>query len=374
MIPYARQNIDQQDIASVVDVLKSAWLTTGPKIPEFESAFAQTTGSAHAIAVNSGTASLHAAMHVHGVGPDDEVIVPAITFVASANAVVYEGGVPVFADVDPRTLLLDSAEVERRITPKTKGIVAVDYAGQPCDYEALRDIASRHGLFLHADACHAVGAFYKGKPAGSLADTSSFSFHAVKPITTAEGGMITTDNETLARRLRIFRNHGITTDFRERESKGTWHYDMEELGYNYRLSDLQCALGIAQLSKLAAWTLRRQEIAGRYDSFFQNHPSFLPLEKHSDRTHAYHLYVVKLQGKWAGQRQDFFQAMRKRGISVNVHYGPVYQHSFYIKKFGSRDGLCPRAEETHQNIVSLPIFGGMTDIELEEVLAALDFL
>jgi len=371
MIPYARQSIDEEDIASVVKALRSPWLTTGPNVTDFENAFARFTGCAHAVAVNSGTASLHAAMHVYGVGPGDEVIVPAITFVASSNAVVYQEGIPVFADVDPQALLLDPEDVKRRITPKTKGIIAVDYAGQPCDYEALQAIASEHNLFLHGDACHALGATYKGRAVGSLAQSSSFSFHAVKPITTAEGGMLTTDDAELGRKFRIFRNHGITTDFRERETKGTWHYDMAELGYNYRLSDLQCAMGVTQLSKAPSWTQRRGKIASHYDALFHNHPQVQPLAKLTDRTHAYHLYVVKLQGEWAGRRTEFFIKMRALGVALNVHYRPVYQHSFYVKKYGNQDGRCPVAEEVYENMVSLPIFASMSEQELEEITTGL---
>jgi perosamine synthetase len=322
LLPYGRQTIDDDDIAAVVEVLRSDWLTTGPKVEECERALAAYTGTAHAVAVSNGTAALHTAMHALSVGPGDEVIVPAITFVATANAVVYCGGTPVFADVDPATLLLDPVDVARRITPRTKVIVAVDYAGQPCDYEALRAIAQQHGLKLVADACHALGASDAGRPVGSLADLSTFSFHPVKPITTGEGGAITTDDAELAARMRVFRSHGITSDFRQREKEGSWAYEMVSLGYNYRLSDLQCALAVSQLRKLPSWVARRQEIAARYDAAFANQQKFQPLSKRDGIAHAYHLYVIRLRSDL--ERGAVFSALRSAGIGVNVHYAPVH--------------------------------------------------
>ena len=238
-LPYGRQWLDEDDIAAVGEVLHSDWLTTGPKVGDFEQAFAGFVGAKEAVTVCNGTAALHAAMYAVGIGPGDEVIVPPMTFAATANCVVFQGGTPIFADVNSDTLLLDPAQVESRITPRTKAVIAVDYTGQPCDYDALRTIADRHGLTLVADACHALGASYKGRPVGSLADLSTFSFHPVKHITTGEGGMITTGDPELARRMRVFRNHGITTDHRQREKQGSWFYEMVDLGYNYRLTDVQ---------------------------------------------------------------------------------------------------------------------------------------
>ena len=258
--------MDEADIEAVIQVLRSDWLTTGPKVEAFEQAVAQYGGATYGVAVNSGTAALHAAMYAIGIGPGDEVIVPAMTFAATANSVVYQGGTPVFADVEPQTLLLDPRQVVAKITPRTKAVVAVDYAGQPCDYTALRDIAEKHGVYLIADACHALGGAYQGKPVGSLADLTVFSFHPVKHITTGEGGMVVTAYSELAERMRMFRNHGITSDHRQRDQRGTWYYEMTDLGYNYRLTDLQCALGLSQLQKLAAWLSRRQMIAGCYDA------------------------------------------------------------------------------------------------------------
>jgi perosamine synthetase len=294
MIPYGRQCIDEEDIQAVVNVLRSDWLTTGPLIEAFEEAFARRVGARHAVAVSSGTAALHAAMHALGIVQGDEVIVPAITFAASANCVVYQGGTPVFADVDPETLLIDPASVESRLSSKTKAIIAVDFAGQPCDYDALKDIAERHNLVLVADACHALGGRYKDKPVGTLAALNAFSFHPVKHITTGEGGMVTTDDPIMAERMLLFRNHGITTDHRQRAQQGSWFYEMVELGYNYRITDFQCALGMSQLKKLSKWVEQRREIARRYNNAFFNIPFVKPLGVNGDVFHAYHLYVISL--------------------------------------------------------------------------------
>jgi perosamine synthetase len=367
-LPYGRQEIDEDDIAEVVAVLRSDWLTTGPKVEEFERVFARFTGAEHAVAVANGTAALHCAMAALGIGPGDEVIVPAITFVATANSVVFQGGTPVFADVDPATLLLDPADAERRITPRTKAIAAVDYAGQPCDYEALRAIAHRHGLALVADACHALGGSADGRPVGSLADLSTFSLHPVKPITSGEGGVVTTNDKALADRLRLFRSHGIATDFRQREKQSTWSYEMVELGYNYRLSDLQCALALSQLRKLPQWILRRQEIAGLYDAAFVGATAFQSLTTRPDVSHGYHLYVIRLA---EGQdRGAAFRALRQAGFGVNVHYAPVHLHPFYRQRFGTGSGLCPLAEAASEQILSLPIFPAMTDADVHSVIQA----
>lgn len=372
VLPYGRQWLDNDDIAAVIEVLHSDWLTTGPKVAEFEQAFADFVGVREAVAVSSGTAALHAAMYAIGIGPGDEVIVPAMTFAASANCVAFQGGTPVFADVDPETLLLDPPQVEAKITPRTKAIVAVDYTGQPCDYDALRAIVDGHGLMLVADACHALGGSYKERPVGSLADLSVFSFHPVKHITTGEGGMITTDSVELAQRMRIFRNHGITTDHRERVQQGSWFYEMVDLGYNYRLTDLQCALGMSQLRKLADWVTRRQEIARRYDAAFAEVAAVEPLGVREDASHAYHLYVVRLDlTRLRTMRADVFAALRAEGIGVNVHYIPVHLHPFYSERFGTGPGLCPTAKAAYERILTLPIFPQMTDDDVEDVIGAI---
>ena len=261
LLPYGRHDIDDDDVAAVVAVLRSDWLTGGPAVGEFERAVARVAGADEAVAVNSGTAGLHAAMFALGVGPGDEVIVPPMTFAASANAVIYQGGTPVFADVDPDTLLLDPSRVEAAVTPRTKAIVAVDYAGQLCDYDALRGVAASRGLPIVADSCHAIGAEDRGRRIGALADLAVFSFHPVKHVTTGEGGAVATTQPELAARMRAFRNHGITVDHHQRSAQGSWKYEIVDLGFNYRLSDIQCALGAAELAKLPARLVRRQAIA-----------------------------------------------------------------------------------------------------------------
>jgi perosamine synthetase len=371
ILPYSRQWLDEDDIAAVVEVLRSDWLTTGPRVAEFERAFANFIGAKEAVAVSSGTAALHMAIYAVGIGPGDEVIVPAMTFAASANCVVFQGGTPVFADVDPDTLLLDPSQVEAKITPRTKGIIGVDYTGQPCDYDALRDIAHRHGIALLADACHALGATYNGYPVGSLADLSTFSFHPVKHITTGEGGMITTNYPELAGRMRTLRNQGITTDHRQREQQGSWFYEIVELGYNYRLTDLQCALGISQLRKLRGWVARRQEIARRYDASFAKITAFQLPSVRPEVSHAYHLYIVRLKPEnLRVNRAIFFQSLRAEGIGVNVHYIPVHLHPFYRRRFNTGPGLCPVAEAAYEQILSLPIFPAMSDDDVDDVIMA----
>jgi len=371
LLPYGHQWIDEADIEAVVQVLRSPWITTGPKIAEFEEAFAKFVGAKYAVAVSSGTAALHAAMYAIGIKPGDEVIVPTMTFAATANCVVFQGGRPVFVDVDAETLLIDPDQVKAKITPRTKAVIAVDYTGQPCDYDALRKIADRHGLTLVTDACHALGATYKGRPVGSLADLNVFSFHPVKHITTGEGGMITTDNPDFAERMRIFRNHGINTDYRQREKQGSWFYEMVDLGYNYRITDIQCALGLSQLNKLPGWVKRRQEIAQKYDAAFAEFPAIRPLKVRADVSHAYHLYVVRFDLKQLrATRAEIFTALRAEGIGVNVHYIPVHLHPFYRERFGTGPGLCPVAEVAYEEIVTLPIFPRMSANDVEDVITA----
>ncbi len=419
-IPYGRQQIDEDDIQAVVDVLRSDWLTTGPKVGEFEQAVADFVGAKEAVAVSSGTAALHAAMYAIGIEPGDEVIVPPTTFTATANCVVFQGGTPVFADVDPCTLLIDPNEVEAKITPKTKAIIAVDYAGQPCDYDALRRIAERHDLILVADACHSLGAEYKGRKVGSLADMTVFSFHPVKHITTGEGGMITTDNSEFAEHMRMFRSHGITRDpkqFAPSEEVSApsapspilqapcalpFYYEMQDLGYNYRITDIQCALGLSQLKKLPKFLERRCEIAALYDKALADISGIEPLGLRADvlpatqsalrpapcalrpapssmlsalcslrSSHSYHLYVVKVDCKASGtNRNTLFQSLREKGIGVNVHYIPVHLHPYYQKRFGYENGLCTVAEEAYEQMLSLPMFPGMSDEDIKNVVTA----
>jgi len=367
-LPYGRQEIDEADLRAVAEALTSGWLTTGPRVAEFEKAFAAHCGAAQAVAVNSGTAALHCAMRAIGVKPGDDVIVPALTFAASANAALYEGATPVFADVEPDTLLIDPASVAAKITPRTRAIVAVDYAGQPADYDALRALAKDRGIRLIADACHSPGATYGGRNTGALADISCFSFHPVKHMTTCEGGMAVTDDEKLAAHMRRFRNHGIDSDHRSREAAGQHAYDMVELGYNYRIPDVLCALGVAQLPRLDGWVRARQEIAALYDRAFVDVPQVTPLATRAGRTNAYHLYVVKLDP--AVDRDAIFQHLRAAGIGANVHYAPVYRHSYYRAR-GYAAGLCPVAEAAARHILTLPLFPAMTGADVMRVVAAL---
>ncbi|HTM10429.1 MAG TPA: UDP-4-amino-4,6-dideoxy-N-acetyl-beta-L-altrosamine transaminase [Verrucomicrobiae bacterium] len=355
ILPYARQSVSADDIQAVVEVLRSDWLTTGPNVERFERAFAEFIGIDHAVAVANGTAALHAAMSAAGIQAGDEVIVPAMTFVASANAALYQQATPVIVDVDPATLLIDPKSVEKKISARTKAIVAVDYAGQPCDYDALRRIAEPRGVKLIADACHSLGAEYKGRKVGSLADLTVFSFHPVKHITTGEGGMITTVDDEMAERLRRFRNHGINADHRERGEKDTWRYEMESLGYNYRLTDFQCALGQSQLYTLPERIARRREIARAYDHAFSGFARATPLGVAAEILHAYHLYVIRVF-----DRARVYDALRRRGIGVNVHYLPVHLHNYYRRTFGYGPGDCPAAEQAYEEILSLPMFSDMT--------------
>jgi perosamine synthetase len=370
-LAYGGQIIEDDDIEAVVETLQSDWLTTGPKVEAFEKAFAEFVGVEEAVAVSNGTAALHAAMRAAGIGPGDEVIVPALTFAATANSVVFEGGTPVIADVDPDTLLLDPKSVEERVTDDTKAITAVDYAGQPCRYDALRGIADTHDLFLLDDACHAIGGTYRGEPVGALADFNTFSFHPVKNMTTGEGGMVTTDDADAARRMREFRNHGITSTHHERAEEGSWFYEMPEVGYNYRLTDFQCALGMSQLEKLSGWTKRRREIAARYDNAFAKLGAVEPLAMREDATCTYHLYVIQLDlDRLEVDREQVYDALRAEGIGVNVHYIPVHYHPFYRENFGTEEGLCPEAEAAYERILTLPVFPRMTDGDVEDVVDA----
>jgi len=370
-IPYGRQTIDEDDIQAVVDVLRSDYLTTGPKVGDFENAIADFVGAEHAVAISSGTSALHCAIYALGIEPGDEVIVPPMTFAATANCVVYQGGTPVFADVDPDTLLIDPAEVEKKITSKTRAIIGVDYAGQPCEWDVLRAIADKYNLKLVADGCHALGAEYKGKKVGSIADMTVFSFHPVKHITTGEGGMITTNNSEWAEKIRTFRNHGITTDHRQREETGSWFYEMTDLGFNYRITDFQCALGVCQLKKLPDFLDKRREIAGNYNTFFKGIESLKPLAVKPNCRHAYHLYVVKLSAGNEKSRHNVFNDLRNKGIGVNVHYIPVHLHPFYQKMFSYKKGDFPVAEKAYESILSLPMYPELNKNEIECVLESI---
>ena len=370
-IPYGRQLVDEDDISAVTEVLKSDWLTTGPAVGRFEAAFAGLVDSEHAVAVSNGTAALHLAMLAAGIGPGDEVIVTAMTFVASANCARYVGADVVFADVRADTLTIDPAHVASLITERTRAIVAVDYAGIPCDLDELLELCDRHDLILIEDACHAPGAEYRNRRVGGIAHISTFSFHPVKHLTSGEGGMVTTNDANLAARVRQFRNHGIETDFRRREEEGTWRYDMAELGFNYRLSDINCALGTSQVSKVGPWVERRREIAARYEAALADVAQIrLPVEP-NDRRSAWHLYPIRLVGDdRAALRESVFQKMRADNIGVNVHYLPVYLHSYY-RRLGFEKGLCPKAEAAYESLLSLPMWAGLQETDQDRVIESL---
>ncbi len=370
LLPYGRQTLDEADIQAVVDVLRSDWLTTGPNIAAFEAAFAAQVGARYAVAVSNGTAALHAAAFAARLGPGDEVIVPPLTFAASANCVRYQGGTVVFADVRPDTLNLDPAAVEAALTPRTRAIVTVDYTGQPSDLDELNRLAQQHGLTVIEDAAHALGATYRGRPVGALAPLTTFSLHPVKHITTGEGGVITTDDPALAERLRLLRNHGITSDHRQREAAGSWFYEMVALGYNYRLTDFQCALGQAQLKKLGAWLARRRAIAAHYTTRFADLPQVEPPTVLPDRDPAWHLYVIRLRlERLRVGRAEVFKALRAENIGVNVHYIPVPWHPYY-QQLGYAKGQWPAAEGAYERMISLPLFPAMTDTDVEDVIRA----
>ena len=370
-LPYGKQWIDESDIAAVVDVLRSDWLTTGPKVEEFETSFAAATEARYAVSFSSGTAALHGAVAVLGLKPGEEAITTPITFCASANCLLYCGARPVFADVDRDTLLIDPAAIERHITSRTRALVVVDYAGQPVALRQVTELAEKRGLAVIEDACHALGARFEGRRVGGLSTLTAFSFHPVKHITTAEGGMVTTNDPRLAEKLRRFRSHGIGSDHRQRETVGSWFYEMVDLGYNYRLSDLQCALGLSQLHKLDQWLARRRAIAAQYDAAFRELLAIRPLAVLPGVEHAYHLYVVQLDLKRLRMsRAEVFAALRAEGIGVNVHYIPVHLHPYYREHQGTEAGLCPRAEAAYERILSLPMFPAMSEEDVQDVIEA----
>jgi perosamine synthetase len=371
LLPYGRHSIGEDDIQAVVDVLRSDWLTTGPKVGEFEEAFAAWVGARHAVSFSSGTAALHASAFAAGLKPGDEAITSPMTFAATANCVVYQGATPVFADVSPDTLNLDPERVAARITPRTRAVLPVDYAGHPADLDAILELAARHGMLVIEDACHALGAEYRQRRTGSIADMTVFSFHPVKHLATGEGGMVTTDRDDLAETLRRFRNHGISSDARKRQAEGRWHYEMVLLGFNYRLTDIACALGVSQLKKLEANLSCRRAIADRYTAAFSCLVGVMPPRVRADVNPAWHLYPIRLNlEKLTADRSQIFRALRAENIGVNVHYIPVHSHPYYRDRFGYRGGEYPIAEDAYERLISLPMFHGMSDQDVEDVIAA----
>ena len=371
MIPYGKQTIDQDDIQAVVDVLKSDFLTTGPKIAEFEQTVADYVGAKYAVAISNGTSALHAACFAAGIGLGDEVITTPLTFAASANCVLYCGGTPVFADVDPKTYNIDSEDIRRKITDRTKAIIAVHLAGQPCDMDAIHSLAREYGLIVIEDGAHALGSVYKGKRVGSMSDMTTFSFHPVKPITTGEGGMIVTDNEDFYKKMVLFRSHGITRDDSiMTRNDGPWFYQQFDLGYNYRITDIQCALGCSQMKKLDRFLARRKEIVARYNEAFADCDNIITPYQLSDTESGWHLYIVQVKNC---DRRQVFEAMREKGIGVNVHYIPVYMHPYY-QEHGYENVHCANAEEIYSHIISLPLYPGLTFEQQDYVIDTLKSL
>src|SRR5271155_577644 len=370
-LPYGRQSLDDADVQAVVDVLKSDWLTTGPKIAEFEERFAEWVGARHAVSFSSGTAALHGAAFAARLEPGDEAITTPMTFCATANCVLYQGATPVFADVSPDTLNLDPDEVAGKISPRTKAIIAVDYAGHPAALDDLGQLAKTHGALLIEDACHALGAEYRGKRVGGIADMTVFSFHPVKHLTTGEGGMVATNDERLAETLRRFRNHGISGEARERQEAGQWFYEMVLLGFNYRLTDIACALGLSQLERLNANLARRREIAAQYTTAFRDLTAVTLPAVRTGVNPAWHLYPIRLNlERLSVGRGEIFRALRAENIGVNVHYIPVHRHPYYRERFKSKENY-PVAEDAYERLISLPMFHSMTDQDVEDVIHAL---
>jgi perosamine synthetase len=366
-LSYGQQWITDEDIEAVVTVLKSPFLTQGPKIHEFERKVADYVGAKYAVAFSNGTAALHGACFAAGIGEGDEVITTPITFAATSNAVLYCGGKPVFADIDDRTYNIDPKEIRKHITPNTKAIIPVDFTGQPADMDAIMEIANEHGLVVIEDGAHSLGAEYKGRKVGMLAHMTMFSFHPVKPVTTAEGGVIVTDSEEYYEKLKRFRSHGIIKHNLSRD-EGPWYYEMVDLGYNYRMTDLQAALGISQMDKLDCFIERRREIASMYNEAFKTMDSVIvPMQL--ERTQSgWHLYVLQLKlDKLKRSRREIFESLRAENIGVHVHYIPVYWHPYY-QKLGYRKGICPKAEQWYEQALTLPIFPKMTDEDVNDVI------
>lgn len=362
MIPYSTQDINEADIKAVTAVLRSGWLTQGPALERFETAIAKKVGAKFAVAFNSGTAALHAAYFAAGIGKGDEVIVPSLTFAATANAALYLDAKPVFADSDMRTGNMSVADARKKITKKTKAIVPVDYSGRPADLREFRALAKEHKLVFIEDGAQSLGAEYRGKPIGTQADMTMFSFHPVKSITTGEGGVIVTDNEEYVRAMRLFRSHGISKDTKSfvRKGHGAWYQEMQELGFNYRMPEMSAALGVSQLKRLDSFVTKRRAAALRYGKLLKNIPNLIlpPVERTQEKS-AWHLYPVRLTPNIVHRRDEIFAKLREAGIGVQVHHVPVHTHLYY-EKLGYKKGLCPNAEEFVASEISIPLFPGIT--------------
>lgn len=364
-IPYGRQSINEDDIKAVEEVLSSDFLTTGPKIAEFERKFADYVGAKYAVAVSNGTAALHIACMAAGITKGDEIITTPITFAASANCALYCGATPVFADIDPVTYNISPESIEACITDRTKAIIPVHYTGQACDMDAIHKIADRYNLIVIEDAAHAVGAEYKGKKIGSLSDMTEFSFHPVKHITCGEGGMVTTNREDLYEKLKLFRTHGITRDEKFlHKVDGPWYYEQIDLGYNYRITDIQAALGISQLERIDKFLEKRKKIAAKYDEAFRDFNG-IEIPKQAEYSNsAYHLYVIQVD---KSVRKELFEYLRANNIGVNVHYIPVYTFPYY-REHGYENVKCENAEKLYESIISIPIYYDLSDEEQDYVI------
>lgn len=370
-IPYGRQCVDEEDIQAVVEVLRSDYLTTGPKVAEFEKIVADYVGAKYTVAVSNGTAALHVACLAAGIKEGDEVITTPITFAASANCILYCGGKAIFADINAKTYNIDPDDIKRKITGKTKAIIPVHLTGQPCEMDEIHAIAKQYNLIIIEDAAHALGAEYRGRKIGSLSDMTTFSFHPVKHITTGEGGMVTTNDAKLHEKLMLLRSHGITREpSLLGKNEGGWYYEQLELGFNYRITDFQCALGISQMKKINKYVSRRREIARRYDEAFANIDGIVTPRQANGCNNSYHLYVIQVENM---PRQEAFDKLKTAGIGVNVHYIPIYKHPYY-QKSGYQDVRCENAEKLYSRLISLPIFASMTDEEQEYVIKEIAML
>lgn len=372
-LPYGHQYIDEADIQAVTEVLKSDFLTCGPKVPELEKSLCGLTGASHCTTVSNGTAALHTACLAAGVSPGDEVITTPITFAASANAILYCGGTPVFADINPRTYAIDPASIEAHITSRTRAVIAVDFTGQACDYGAIQSICRRHNLLLIEDAAHSIGTSYCGRPVGSIADLTTFSFHPVKTVTAGEGGAVMSSDPELAQRVWLYARHGITRDAALlQKQEGNWYYEQQLLGYNYRMTDIQCALALSQLQKLERFSARRKELAHRYDEAFRELPEVFVQEETAGSDTVRHLYILRLNlNRLRCGRREFYDAMQAENIGVNVHYIPVYRFPHY-QGLGFGKGLCPNAETYYESCLTLPLYYGMTDQDQRDVIGAVE--
>lgn len=369
---YGHQYIDDADVQAVVDVLKSDYLTCGPKITALEKALCDLTGAKHAAVVSNGTAALHIACQAIGIGPGDQVITTPITFAASANCALYCGAEPVFADIDEATYNIDPASVIEKITDKTRAVVAVDFTGQAVKLNELKKICHERGIVLIEDGAHSIGTKYDGQMVGSIADITTFSFHPVKTITGGEGGAVLTNDDDLAKKIELYRSHGITRDtsLMERESEGGWYYEQVGLGMNYRMTDIQAALILSQLDKLEMFSKRRKEIVDRYNKAFGEIPGVIVQQEIPESDTTRHLYILRLDlDKLSVGRREFFDAMAAENICCNVHYIPVYRHPYY-EKLGYKKGLCPKAEQLYDSMMSLPLYYSLTDSDVDDVIAA----